>query len=167
MRKTESRRYSGVERALSWRSEGWSRLVIEGRARAKADGIGDGMTAATSPLRVRACVRPSPSLQQSSAFAELPAPSDFAQHASRICADASQPMHTVANVGMNPIRSASAVTTAIRRERMRSIVDIPRRPVKSEISPLNLLEGFLGLRAKQSRRRRIPANHRRGEVATS
>src|SRR6266550_1385520 len=151
MRKTESRRYSGVERAPRWRSEGWSWLVIEGRARAKPDCIGDGMTAATSPLRLRACVRPSPSLQQSSAFAELPAPSDLAQHASRICADASQPMHTVANVGMNPIRSASAVTTAIRRERIRSIVDIPRRVVKSENGSAhlaNLLEGFLGLRAK-------------------
>ena len=121
-----------MERAPRWESEGRSRLVIEGSVRATADGMGDGMTAATSPLWVRAFVRPSPSLQQSSAFAELPVTSDLAQHAIRACADASQPTHTVATVGMNPIRSARAVTTAIRREHMGSIVDVPSRTVKSE-----------------------------------
>jgi hypothetical protein len=132
MRKTESRRYSCVERAPKWESEGRSRVVIDGSVSEPTDCNGDGMTAATRPFWVRAFVRPSPSLQQSSAFAELPAASDLAQHASRVCADASQPTHTVAIVGMNPIRSASAVTTAIRRERMGSIVDVPGRAVKSE-----------------------------------
>jgi hypothetical protein len=120
-----------VERGPRWESEGRSRLVIEGSVRATADCIGDGMTAATSPPWVTACVRPSPSLQQSSAFAELPAASDLAQHASRACADASQPTHTVANVGMNPISNPSAVTMAVRWERMATIVDVSNRAVKS------------------------------------
>ena len=107
-----------MERAPRRESEGRSRLVIEGSVRATAVCIGDGMTAASQPC-VTACVRPSPSLQQASAVAELPPSSDLAQHASRVCADASQPTHTFANVGMNPISSASAVTMAVRRVRMK------------------------------------------------
>ncbi len=138
MRKTESRRYSCVERVRRWESEGRSKLAIEGCVRATATCIGDGMTAATSPPCVTAFVRPSPSLQQASAVAELAAESDLAQHASRVCADASQPTHTVANVGMNPISNASVVTMAIRRERMETIVDVPGRVVKSESASTSL-----------------------------
>jgi hypothetical protein len=130
MRKTESRRYSREERVRRRDSEGRPDDVSES-VTATANCIGGGITRATSPLWVSAFVRPSPSLQQASAAAALHAASDLAQHAIRVFADASQPTHTVAKVGMNPIRSASAVTTAVRRERMGSILDASPRTVKS------------------------------------
>jgi len=129
MRKTESRRYSREERVRRRESEGRPDDVSES-VTATADCIGDRMTAVASPLWVRAFVRPSPSLQQASALVELPAASDLAQHAIRVFA-ASQPTHTVANVGMNPISNASDVMTATRRERMGSILDACPRTVKS------------------------------------
>ena len=130
MRKTESRRYSREERVRRRESEGRPDDVSES-VTAMANCIGGGMTRAMSPLWVSAFVRPSPSLQQASALAELAGASDLPQHAIRVFADAPQPIHTVANVGMNPISNASDVMTATRRERMGSILDACPRTVKS------------------------------------
>lgn len=128
MRKTESRRYRRAERVRRWESEGRPNLVIEGTVSATARWIGDGMTAATIAPWVTACERPSPAMQQASALGELPVAPDLAQHAIRVFADGSQPIHTVANVGMNPINSASEVTTAIRRERIPPLWTFPSAP---------------------------------------
>lgn len=63
-----------------------------------------------------ACARCSPPRQQASTFAEVAAPSVFAQQL--ILARAlSHPTHTVVSDGASPMRSAKAVITAARLER--------------------------------------------------